>query len=88
MYNLYIHAQELKKIPFVHCKITGVARVDDDDIRSSAEALVRTHGDEAAAICGRTAERWLRRGDVGAAQLWGKLMTEVRYVLASRARIR
>ena len=56
--------------------------MDEEQIKRSAEALVRTHGDRAAMVCAQTAERWLQRGDPVAAELWTKIMHQTRKLMA------
>ena len=61
-----------------------LAQVDEEQIQRSAEALVRTHGDQAAMVCAQTSERWLQRGDPEAAQLWNRFMLACRKLLDGR----
>ena len=60
-------------------------QLEEEQIQRSAEALVRTHGDQASMICAQTAERWLERGDPEAAQLWNKFMLACRRILEGRS---
>ena len=62
----------------------ALARVEDEQIPRSAEALIRTHGDSALAFCAETAQRWLERGDPDAALLWNKFMLACRKLLDGR----
>lgn len=58
--------------------------VDDQYIRRSAESLVRCHGDRAVAIGAETAEKWHKRGDAEAAQLWTSISNAARELMAAR----
>jgi len=51
---------------------------NDDDIRRSAETMLRTHNGSAAAMCTEAAERWKRRGDQEAENLWLRILQAVR----------
>lgn len=55
--------------------------LDEELIQRSAEALIRTHGSNAAMVCAQTAERWLKRGDPAAAELWTRFMHACRKML-------
>ncbi len=58
-----------------------INHLDDEQIQRSAEALVRTHGSNAAMVCAQTAERWIKRGDPAAAELWTRFMHACRKML-------
>lgn len=58
-----------------------VNHLDEEQIQRSAEALIRTHGNNAGMVCAQTAERWMKRGDPHAAELWTKFMHACRKLL-------
>jgi hypothetical protein len=61
-----------------------VNHLDEEIIQRSAEALLRTHGNNAAMVCAETAERWIKRGDPAAAELWTRFMHACRKMLEER----
>ena len=52
--------------------------MSDEEIRRSAETLIRAHGGSAGTVCADTAERRRNRGDEAAAELWTRIMHMVR----------
>jgi hypothetical protein len=53
-------------------------------LRRSAEALIETHGADAAEICSKKALLWHRRGDQEAAKIWLRLAEEVQRIERER----
>jgi hypothetical protein len=51
--------------------------VDETDISRSAETMIRAHGGLAALMCAENAERWHKRGDEQAAELWTRILEAV-----------
>ena len=51
---------------------------EEKEIWRSAETMIQAHGGRAAAVCAETAERWKKRGDLKAAQLWTRILETVR----------
>jgi hypothetical protein len=58
--------------------------VEDRDIFRAAEGLLRNHGDKAPMECASMAERWARRGDIEAAEVWRRIMTAIREMQKQR----
>ena len=52
--------------------------MSDEEIVRSARTMIRAHGGRAGLICAETAERWSKRGDVEAAELWTRILHVVR----------
>lgn len=52
--------------------------VDDRSVLQTAQGLLRAHGDKAAMECAEMADRWERRGDKEAADVWRRVMKAVR----------
>ncbi len=50
----------------------------DKDILLAAKGLLRNHGDKAAMECAEMVDRWERRGDEKAAQVWRRIMNAIR----------
>lgn len=51
---------------------------DEECIRLSAQIMVRAHNGSAALMCAQNAEKWKRRGDQGAGNLWLRILQAVR----------
>lgn len=54
--------------------------LDEEDIWRSAETIIRAHGAHASMLCADTAERWKKRGDMEAFELWVRIMNAVRKI--------
>jgi hypothetical protein len=50
----------------------------DRDILLTAQGLLRNHGEKAAMECAEMADRWAARGDNDAAEMWRRVMKEIR----------
>jgi hypothetical protein len=60
---------------------------NDDVILRSAATMFRAHGLKAEAMCAKASQRWVKRGDQQAADLWFRIAQAVRVMaLSSRAR--
>jgi hypothetical protein len=59
-------------------KLMEDSLAEEKEIWRSAETMIRAHGGSAAAVCAETAERWKKRGDLKAAQLWTRILEAVR----------
>jgi len=59
-------------------KLIEDSLAEEKEIWRSAETMIRAHGGSAAAVCAETAERWKKRGDLKAAQLWTRILEAVR----------
>jgi hypothetical protein len=59
-------------------KLMEDSLAEEKEILRSAETMIRAHGGRAAAVCAETAERWKKRGDLKAAQLWTRILEAVR----------
>jgi hypothetical protein len=59
----------------------AIDHLEDEQIQRSAEALIRNHGSDAAMVCAQIAERWIKRGDPAAAELWTRFMHACRKML-------
>lgn len=53
-------------------------KMSDEEICRSAETLIRAHGERAGIMSDETAERWRKRGDQSAAELWTRIAGAVR----------
>ena len=59
-------------------KLMEDSLAEEKEIWRSAETMIKAHGGSAAAVCAETAERWKKRGDLKAAQLWTRILEAVR----------
>ena len=57
---------------------------NESELRRSAEALIETHGENAAGLCSKKALIWHGRGDQEAAKVWIRLMEEVQRIERER----
>ena len=58
--------------------------VDDRSIFRTAEGLLRIRGEKAVMECAEMVNRWTSRGDMVAADVWRRVMNEIRNMQRQR----
>jgi hypothetical protein len=76
LYGIRWELSKIVRILYLCAKRDG-AMVLDKDIYRTATGLIKIHGLEAATECAQMAERWEKRGDDVAAQVWRRVSLAV-----------